>query len=646
MKRLILLFSVSVLLTVQHLEAQTAVTDTIFLQLYNDSVDLKEVVVKGKKTPVANSRWSDMSPVELVTVGGANGDLYQALQTLPGTQVQGESGRLLVRGGSSDETQTYIDGMHVLNPYTATGINSPARGRYSTFMFSGVNLESGGAPLEYGDALSAVLPLETKDKSPINKLGINASTVGFGGGGTRAFDKGSLSVNLDYQDLCVYDHIYSGRTDFEDPYRMMTGSAQFRYHPDDATLFKIYGGYDHTDFSNYEGAERRLFDLNENNFYLNTTFRKRTSGGWNWFAGVAFSFFEQKIGNVSLSTDHWMEQQQELHAKAKVFKRISPAFRLDMGVESFIRRYENRYQYQMKEAEGIDSHHEINPTISAGFLSATYYPVEQLKAELSVRTEYTSLNEKVNFSPRLAVNYYLGDVVLSATAGRYTQLPVSRLLAQENKLKSESCIQYNVGAQYEGDGRFYKAELYYKKYDRLALVEKGTVDAAEVLTSGGYGYSKGFDLFFNDRVLLKNLEYQLSYTYNIAKRKFQEYTELTTPQYATQHNASLVLKYSIPRIGTIVGLTNRFSSGRPYHNPDLPGLMNDHVKPYNSLDLGLTFLPSKKVIIHASATNILCRKNEFGRVNNKAILASNDHFFYIGVFITLGKKAAYDVSNF
>lgn len=49
MKRLILLFSVSVLLTVQHLEAQTAVTDTVFLQLYNDSVDLKEVVVKGKK---------------------------------------------------------------------------------------------------------------------------------------------------------------------------------------------------------------------------------------------------------------------------------------------------------------------------------------------------------------------------------------------------------------------------------------------------------------------------------------------------------------------------------------------------------------------------------------------------------------------
>ena len=93
-------------------------------------------------------------------------------------------------------------------------------------------------------------------------------------------------------------------------------------------------------------------------------------------------------------------------------------------------------------------------------------------------------------------------------------------------------------------------------------------------------------------------------------------------------------------------MTNRFSSGRPYHNPQLPGLMNDEVKPYNSLDLGLTFLPSKKVIVHASATNILGRRNEFGRVDGKPVWASDDHFFYVGVFITLGKKAAYDVSSF
>ena len=131
------------------LVAQTTTADTIRLTLSMDTITLDEVVVTERRTPAATGRWSDMSPVELVTVAGSNGDLYKALQTLPGVQVQGETGRLLVRGGSSEETQTYIDGLHVLKPYTSTGINTAARSRYSTFMFSGVNLASGGAPLEY-----------------------------------------------------------------------------------------------------------------------------------------------------------------------------------------------------------------------------------------------------------------------------------------------------------------------------------------------------------------------------------------------------------------------------------------------------------------------------------------------------------------
>lgn len=621
--------------------AQKAVTDTVRLRFSIDSIGLQEVVVRGRKTPAANSRWSDMRPVELVTTGGANGDLYKALQTLPGTQLQGETGQLLVRGGSSHETQTYIDGMHVLNPYTSTGINSPSRSRYSTFMFSGVNLASGGASQEYGDALSAVLPLDTKDHSNINKVGVNASVVGVGGGGTRTFDKGSLSVDLNYQNLSLYDKIYSGRKEFKKPYRLYSGATQFRYSPSDATIFKIYAQYDRTDFSTYEGTERRPFGLGEDNVYVNATLRHRTSEGWNWFAGAAYSFYEQKIGSAAAAGDNWLERQQEVHLKTKVFKRLSPAFRLDAGVESYVRRYENHYQLSE-----IDDRHRMSPTITAGFLSATYYPVEQLKAELSFRTEYTSLNRKMSFSPRLAVNYHWGEVMLSGTIGRYTQQPENSYLVRRPELDSEVCVQYNLGAQYEHEGRFYKAELYYKDYNRLALTETNADTGTARLTSGGHGHSRGIDLFFHDRALLKNFEYQFAYTYNISKRKYHEYPELTTPQYATRHNAAVVLKYSVPRLHSIIGLTNRFSSGRPYHNPALPGLMNDEVKPYNSLDLGLTFLASRKVIIHASATNILCRKNEFGRVDNKAILASSDHFFYVGVFITLGKKAAYDTSNF
>ena len=105
MKKHILFFWGCVCLSLS-LTAQTTTADTIRLTLLADTIALDEVVVTERRTPAATGRWSDLSPVELVTVAGSNGDLYKALQTLPGVQVQGETGRLLVRGGSSERRPT------------------------------------------------------------------------------------------------------------------------------------------------------------------------------------------------------------------------------------------------------------------------------------------------------------------------------------------------------------------------------------------------------------------------------------------------------------------------------------------------------------------------------------------------------------
>jgi hypothetical protein len=85
--------------------------------------------------------------------------------------------------------------------------------------------------------------------------------------------------------------------------------------------------------------------------------------------------------------------------------------------------------------------------------------------------------------------------------------------------------------------------------------------------------------------------------------------------------------------------------------------MNATTKSFNSLDLSLTYLASKRVIVYASASNLLGRKNVFNYSYSKPsgegssyqatpVTSSSDHFFYVGIFITLSGKAAYDVSNF
>ena len=411
---------------------------------------------------------------------------------------------------------------------------------------------------------------------------------------------------------------------------------QFRHSLGKDVLLKIYGQYDRTDFSTYEGeAPRRLFSLGEDNVYLNATLRRTLGEGWRWMAGAAFSYNRQRIVGASQQDDRWMECRRELHVKATVSRLLFSGLRVEGGVESFVRGYTSRYLLPPIAEAG-----RVRPVVSAAFASATWFPWEKLKVEGALRAESTFPARKFTLSPRVALNGYVGNAVLSATVGRYTQQAEMEYQAVNPRLRPASCWQYNLCVQYERGGRFGKAEAYYKDYARLPLWE------GQMLAAHGFGYSTGLDFFFIDRASLKNVEYRLSYTYNISHRRYLDYTELTTPQYATRHNASLVVKWSIPRLRLIWGLTDTYASGRPWHNPARPGLMNDEVKPYNSLDLGLTFLLSPKVIITATATNLLCRRNEFGRVDGRPVLTSADHFFYVGVFVTLGKKAAYDVSNF
>lgn len=103
-------------------------------------------------------------------------------------------------------------------------------------------------------------------------------------------------------------------------------------------------------------------------------------------------FFDRKVDGAVAEGDHWCEKQAELHFKTKLSKKFHPTFRMDVGFESFLRWYETRYS-QVSVADTK----EISPTIEAVFGTVSYYPVENLKAELSFRTEYASLARKINF---------------------------------------------------------------------------------------------------------------------------------------------------------------------------------------------------------------------------------------------------------
>ena len=123
------------------------------------------VITAGTMESGDKARVSVLKPLDIVTTAGSAGNIIAALQTLPGTQSVGEDGRLFVRGGEANETQTFVDGIRVAQPYGATTNNLPTRGRFSPFLFSGIAFSTGGYSAEYGEALSSVLLLNTEDES-------------------------------------------------------------------------------------------------------------------------------------------------------------------------------------------------------------------------------------------------------------------------------------------------------------------------------------------------------------------------------------------------------------------------------------------------------------------------------------------------
>lgn len=99
-----------------------------------------------------------------------------------------------------------------------------------------------------------------------------------------------------------------------------------------------------------------MFALVEDNIYVNATFRYHAAGGWDWFAGAAYSYYNREVNAAAVSGDNWLERQWELHLKTKMSRRFSSVFHLDMGVESYIRNYRNCYLYS-----DIDDANQMSP---------------------------------------------------------------------------------------------------------------------------------------------------------------------------------------------------------------------------------------------------------------------------------------------
>lgn len=595
------------------------------IRLHERTTTIDEVVVTGSTFQFGQANGvKQMGALDVVLDGGSCGDIVSALQSLPGTQKVGEDGKLYVRGGSSEECQTYINGMHVLRPYSTTAPNSPSRGRFSPFLFKGITFSLGGYDAEYGQALSSVLPMETTDAPVSDKLGVSASLIDWNIGGTKAMKQGSWSMNATYMDLGMYNRLFPDRWNWRKPYRQLSFETQWKTQPTSSSVWKSYLGFDRTTLS--LDTEGRVLDLKENNLYLNSVAKGAAKGHVTWFAGLAGGMVWQDISDALLHGDRYRHRTGELHIKTKASKTLTAWMKGTIGMETFFRHHWLDYRLH-------DRLHDFKGYLLPALFAMTQYKLfKGCSAEASLRAEYSSLSHRCTLLPRLLLNYNPArHWLLSLSAGSYSQEPADTILARGlAPSRSSLAHHYIAGLQYGHGNTLVRIESYYKKYSRLPLLRQGRY------TADGYGTSRGFDLFIDDRSLLPNLNTMLSYSYNDSRRRYLDYLTEQQPHYVSRHNLRLALKYGISILS--LGLTESFASGRKSEGRTTPY--------YNSLDASVTWLASKRVIVYASLSNLLGRQNIYGYHGGKPITNGSDRFLYIGIFVSLKSNKAYDIANF
>lgn len=566
---------------------------------------------------------------------------------MPGTQTVAEDGRLFVRGGSGEESQVFTDGIYLQNPYIASLQQVPTRSRFSPFMFKGTLFSTGGYSAEYGQAMSSVLSLHTKDVAAQTQTDIGLMSVGGEVEHTLAGEKQSFAGKVGYTNLKPYMELVDQHISWgQEP-----GELSLAYRRKDARqgLLKTYGNHQFQEMAMQQPdllnkKEPIRYRLQSRNSFMQLHYKRPVGKKTVWEGGAAYTYDRQAMQQ---NEDRLATNQNSLHLKSKWMTNLHPRVSLNGGVEAFRQNVSQTFTRPTGEA----AKGAFTDYLGAAFSELDIYLSKRLLARVGARLDYSDYLKEVSLAPRLSLAYQTGNASqLSFTYGKFYQKPQANYLLVTKELKNENSTHYILNYQYEKEGQFLRLEGYYKAYESLVRFEEGSQEFTFAkLNNQGYGYARGLELLYRNKSLIKNADFWLSYSFLDTERLYRNYPREAVPSFASKHNLSLVYKHFISDWKSMVGAPWSLASGRPIHNPNKPGFMQDKTTGYQNLSLNWAYLHRQHVIFYTSLSNVLGaeniggyrfanEQNEKGSYDSEAIRPGARRFFFVGAFITLTKK--------
>ncbi len=615
--------------------------------LVDSAYNLKSITVSAPKY----GRFSDysaqtiqMSTFDIVTNPAAMADMIGNMRVLPGVQVNNNDGRLIIQGGNSDESQIYINDLLVMNPYNLTSKNTGVRTRFSSDLFEGVALQSGGYNAEFGQALSGIVNLNMKEKKQIeSKTDISLSSVFAGLTQMGQTKTSAYKASLSYTNLGPYSKVVPDDYSWKKHPEQISADLFFtkEFSPKTKLITQAQFSNSALNYS-YLNVDSISFnqDMKETYFYIQANLYHRFNDKWNFSIGSNLIIDDMSGTEVKLKGDNVSNTNTWNHNKATL-QYSSGKITNRTGIEYIYNPFEETYSLEQE-----DYNTDLDNNLLAIYNDTKLYLTNSLTMNFGLRSEYSPYLKELNLAPRGYMAYRLNrENIISASLGEYYQLPSLNYMKLSNNIDFTSVTKGTLSYSYVEKQSKFQVDTYYKKYNNAVTYSQEAFIPVD-LKNDGKGTGWGADVFWKSN--FKTLEYWLTYSYNNTEKKYAYFQEEIKPSYVADHSLNITLKYWISPLKSLIGTNYNVSSGTPYYNTSNP--YNElGTTPYrNSLDVSWSFLPKPWMIIHFGCQNVLGYQNvygyEYSKVNpgvRKPITTPDTRFFFIGLFITFShdKKA-------
>ena len=611
--------------------------DTVRVQITLSStrVRLDETVVTGTYS-TGPEEQTTLDPTEAVTTPGAAGDLFRALQSFPGVAAPGDGAGLFVRGGDVSETKTLLDGAPLHHPYRYASLASGTFGAVRPFLVDGTQFSTGGFSARYGDALSGVLAMTSKNRPTRSRryvnLGLAAASLaldqplieeelGLRISGNRSFTGLLFRVNGQSDDFATVPQGLDGNLsltwDYADAGHLKLFSFARRNRIGAETARGTYTGLYRSETTNQ----------------LHTLQWTANPGAWTVESRASWSAFttEKTFGALDLSpTDG---------AAALRIDATRPAedWILRTGGMVTHRRYhfDGTFPTQPGVVRSGASTRSITTSTPAtrtgGYAEITTSVFSPLTARLGLRTDHHTRANELVVDPRAALSWrFDAHTRLRVAWGLYHQFPELRTYSEhtgENPLGAQQAQHVVVGLRHERDQLLLRAEAYHKPYRDL-VVRTGPARYA----NAGTGFAKGIDLFAKYGAFLET-RVNGWVSYSLLRSHRTQPRDLGTEVRLEKGPAPFDLTHQFTAVGKVrvvgqlrVGGTYRYVTGRPYtpvaattrsaSGPLLPvdgPVGSERLPAYHRLDLQVIYFwpfnRTQNVVVYAALNNALDRTN-------------------------------------